>query len=153
MVENTWSREESVKRLLDRYNQWLNHIESVDREEIFAISRELGGILGVSELEQHEQILDKIVKLNEKVAHLSWLSEHLKILHDLSHTFSRTYDEEEILTKAFELVSRVMRTDAFFIALYEEGDSEIQIPISIDSGVNYGPITLPTGKEIGRAHV
>ncbi|CAM5795549.1 MULTISPECIES: sensor domain-containing diguanylate cyclase [Brevibacillus] len=148
MVENTWSREESVKRLLDRYNQWLNHIESVDREEIFAISRELGGILGVSELEQHEQILDKIVKLNEKVAHLSWLSEHLKILHDLSHTFSRTYDEEEILTKAFELVSRVMRTDAFFIALYEEGDSEIQIPISIDSGVNYGPITLPYGEGI-----
>lgn len=148
MVDKATPREEFVKQLLQHYNHWLTHIESVDPEEVFSLSRELGELRDIPDQETHAQILENIVKLNEKVAHLSWLSEHLKILHDLSHIFSRTYEEEEILTKAFELVSRVMRTDAFFIALYDEGDSEIHIPISIDNGVNYGPLTLPFGEGI-----
>jgi diguanylate cyclase (GGDEF)-like protein len=146
MREETSTREEYTQHLLERYSQWLHRIEQVDREEVEALSRELAGVLPERERIGHKQLLEEIVKLNEKVTHLLWLSEHLKILHDLSHIFAKTFEEEEILWRAFELVSRVMPTDAFLIAFYDEGDSEIRIPISVDNGVNYGPLTLPYGK-------
>lgn len=146
MREEPSTREEYTLHLLKRYSQWLHRIEQVDREEVDALSRQLAGDLPEPEYIGHKQLLEGIVTLHEKVTHLLWLSEHLKIIHDLSHIFAKTFEEEKILSKAFELVSRVMPTDAFLIAFYDEGDNEIRIPLCIDSGVNYGPITLPYGK-------
>ncbi|USG64465.1 sensor domain-containing diguanylate cyclase [Brevibacillus ruminantium] len=148
MEEKAKLSEEFELHLLERYNHWLTHIEAVHHEEVVAVKKELSGVLTEAKQEKHARILGEIVQLHEKVTHLSWLSEHLKILHDLSHTFSKTYDEKEILAKAFELVSRVMRTDAFFIAFYDEGDDEINISITIDDGVNYGPLKIPYGEGI-----
>lgn len=146
MHEDFAVREAYARQLLERYSQWLNRIEEVDRSEIEAAERELAGMLSEEDGTLHGNVMKQIGELHEKVTEMLWISEHMKILHDLSHIFAKTFDEGEILWKAFELVSRVMRADAFFIAFFDEGDSEIRIPISIDSGINYGPLTIPYGQ-------
>lgn len=146
MHEDFAVREAYARQLLERYSQWLNRIEQVDRSEIEAVERELAGLLSEEDSTLHGNVMKQIAELHEKITEMLWISEHMKILHDLSHIFARTFDESEILWKAFELVSRVMRADAFFIAFFDEGDSEIRIPISIDSGINYGPLTVPYGQ-------
>jgi diguanylate cyclase (GGDEF)-like protein len=131
--------------LLVRYRKMLSQIEDLEHADINRLAKEISAELPPHETKLHHLLLNEIVKLNEKIKHMLWVSEHLKILHDLAHTFTKTFDEEQILWKAFELVSRVMRTDAFFIAFYDENDSQIRIPISIDNGVDYGPYTIPFG--------
>ena len=56
-----------------------------------------------------------------------------------------TFDKEQIYQKAFELVSRVMPTNAFLISFYNEGDSEIYIPFAMDGNVRYESRTLTFG--------
>lgn len=146
MHEDSEVKEAYARQLLERYSQWLSQIESVDRKEIEAAASELGSLLPDGDQALHGQVMARIGELHDKVTEMLWISEHMKILHDLSHIFAKTFDESEILWKAFELVSRVMRADAFFIAFYDEGDSEIRVPISIDSGINYGPLTVPYGQ-------
>ncbi|MGG0936646.1 GGDEF domain-containing protein [Brevibacillus centrosporus] len=139
-------REAYARQLLERYSQWLSRIEEVDCREIEAVASELEAILSKEDSRLHGTVMKQIKELQSRVTEMLWISEHMKILHDLSHIFAKTFEESKILWKAFELVSRVMRADAFFIAFFDEGDSEIRIPISIDSGINYGPITVPYGQ-------
>lgn len=146
MDEDFAVKEAYARQLLERYSQWLSRIEQVDRQEIDGVARELAAMLSEEDSALHSNVMRSIGELHEKVTEMLWISEHMKILHDLSHIFAKTFEESQILWKAFELVSRVMRADAFFIAFYDEGDSEIRIPISIDSGINYGPITVPYGQ-------
>lgn len=146
MDEDFAVKEAYARQLLERYSQWLSRIEQVDRQEIDGVARELAAMLSEEDSALHGNVMRSIGELHEKVTEMLWISEHMKILHDLSHIFAKTFEESQILWKAFELVSRVMRADAFFIAFYDEGDSEIRIPISIDSGINYGPITVPYGQ-------
>lgn len=104
----------------------------------------------VSEKEKHLHmaVLEEIKAVGKKLDNLEWMSQHLKILHDLQQTFTHTFDKEMIYQKAFELVSRVMDTDAFFIAFYREGDEEIYVPFSMDNGVQYKSRTMPFGEGI-----
>ncbi|RAT96915.1 GGDEF domain-containing protein [Brevibacillus sp. Leaf182] len=146
MHEKQDVREAYARQLLERYSQWLGNIEAVELGEVEALSREVDSMLSEQDSVLHAELLKQIVELRNKVTEMMWISEHMKILHDLSHIFAKTFEESKILWKAFELVSRVMRADAFFIAFYDEGDSEIKIPISIDNGVNYGPLTIPYGQ-------
>ncbi|AWX54821.1 GGDEF domain-containing protein [Brevibacillus brevis] len=146
MHEKQDVREAYARQLLERYSQWLGNIEAVELGEVEALSREVDSMLAEQDSVLHAELLKQIVELRNKVTEMMWISEHMKILHDLSHIFAKTFEESKILWKAFELVSRVMRADAFFIAFYDEGDSEIKIPISIDNGVNYGPLTIPYGQ-------
>lgn len=146
MGEDLTQKEAFARQLLERYSQWLGRIEEVEPAEVEALARETGDRLPAEESGLHGRVMEQIGRLHNKVSEMLWISEHLKILHDLSHIFAKTFEEDQILWKAFELVSRVMRADAFFIAFYDEGDSEIRIPISIDSGINYGPQTIPYGQ-------
>ncbi|MED3499066.1 GGDEF domain-containing protein [Brevibacillus agri] len=146
MHENNAVREAYARHLLERYSGWLSRVDAVDQEEIEAVAREIDEVLATEDGMRHKELLKKISELRDKVSEMMWMSEHMKILHDLSHIFAKTFEEDKILWKAFELASRVMRADAFFIAFFDEGDSEIRIPISIDNGINYGPITVPYGQ-------
>lgn len=104
--------------------------------------------LSLKEKELHHSFLSQFIEMNDKIKTLHWMSKHLKVLHDLGQTFSYTFDKEQIYRKAYELVSSVMETDAFVIALYKEGDSEIHIPFSIDNGISYDSLYLPFGEGI-----
>jgi diguanylate cyclase (GGDEF)-like protein len=148
MQEEASVAETYTNYLLERYRSFLSDIERLEPGEVHRLAQQIAEKLPQGEALLHHQLLEEIVKLNERVKHLLWISEHMKILHELGQTFTKTFDMERILWKAFELVSRVMPTDAFFIAFYNENDAEIHIPISIDNGVNYGPDTLPFGQGI-----
>ncbi|WP_400161884.1 diguanylate cyclase [Brevibacillus sp. TJ4] len=146
MHEDFADKDAYTRQLLERYSVWLNQIEHINREEVAAVERELAFMLPQADCVVHGQVIDQIVRLHERVHKMFSMSEYMKILGDLTHTFAMTFEEDQILWKAFELVSRVMRADAFLIAFFDEGDSEIQIPISVDGGVNYGPLTIPFGQ-------
>ena len=148
MHEDHAVKEAYAKQLLERYSDWLSRVESVDRRDIEAVAAEIDEVFSADVGQLHKELLGKISELRDKVSEMVWMSEHMKILHDLSHIFAKTFEEDKILWKAFELVSRVMRADAFFIAFFDEGDSEIRIPISIDDGVNYGPLIIPYGQAL-----
>jgi diguanylate cyclase (GGDEF)-like protein len=145
MREEASIMESFSNELLVRYRSMLNRIETLEHAEINRLAQDIAAELPQQETRLHHLLLNEIVKLNEKVKQMLWISEHLKILHDLGQTFTKTFEEEQIIWKAFELVSRVMRTDAFFIAFYDENDAQIRIPIGIDNGVKYGPVTLQFG--------
>jgi diguanylate cyclase (GGDEF)-like protein len=104
--------------------------------------------LSSEERELHHNFISKIKKMNAEMKTLHWMSDHLKVLHELGQTFSQTFDKEQIYIKAYELVSRVMDADAFVIALYQEGDDEISLPFSMDDGVRYEHRVLPLGEGI-----
>lgn len=146
MHDGVSDKEMYARHLLERYVHYLSRIEQTDPAELEATARDIKRELSEDDGILHGRLLKEIGALREKVSEMQWMSEHMKILHDLSHTFANTFDEQQITWKAFELVSRVMRADAFFIAFYEEGDTDIQIPISVDSGINYGPLTVPYGQ-------
>jgi diguanylate cyclase (GGDEF)-like protein len=104
--------------------------------------------LSTKEKEVHQNFISQIRKMSEEIKTLHWMSNHLKVLHELGQTFSQTFDKEQIYKKAYELVSRVMDADAFVIALYQEGDKEFSIPFSMDNGVRYESLIMPLGQGI-----
>jgi diguanylate cyclase (GGDEF)-like protein len=105
-------------------------------------------LLSNEEKRVHHILLTQFEKLSEEVKTLHWMSNHLKVLHELGQTFSYAYNKEQIYQKAYELISRVMDAHAFVIAIYHEGEHEIHIPFSIDGGVRYDPRTIPLGQGI-----
>ncbi|TCJ02742.1 sensor domain-containing diguanylate cyclase [Cytobacillus praedii] len=84
-----------------------------------------------------ESLLSQLQKVNVQMENMSWLNEHYKILHDFAQVCSKTLNEEILLKKAYEMVSQVMPTDSFFIALYTEGDSFIDFIFMIEKGIFY----------------
>jgi diguanylate cyclase (GGDEF)-like protein len=104
--------------------------------------------LSPEEKKVHHNFISQIKKMSAEMKTLHWMSNHLKVLHELGQTFSQTFDKEQIYKKAYELVSRVMNADAFVIALYQEGDKEFSIPFSMDNGVRYENRAMPLGKGI-----
>ncbi|WP_051348605.1 sensor domain-containing diguanylate cyclase [Peribacillus kribbensis] len=88
-------------------------------------------------------ILDEIHALNEKIIDMTWLNEHLRILHDFGRTCSQTLNEKVLMEKAFELVSQVMPTDSFFIALWDEGSHVIQMSFMVENGEILPPVDIP----------
>jgi len=146
MQEGITEKEVYRRQLLERYCEWLSRIERVNRSEVEAVGREMAFLLPPEDCALHGQVLAKIVQLHEEVSAMRRKSEYMKILRDFSQSIAMTFDESQILWKAFELVSKIMRADAFFIAFWNEGDSEIRVPISVDGGVNYGPFSLPFGQ-------
>ncbi|MBP2239613.1 diguanylate cyclase (GGDEF)-like protein [Cytobacillus eiseniae] len=89
------------------------------------------------EKEGMEACLSQIQKVNIQMENMSWLNEHYKILHEFAQVCSKTLNEEVLLKKAFEMVSQVMPTDSFFIALYDESDPLIHFIFMVENGIFY----------------
>lgn len=134
-----------LKELLDTLYGLLRNIGSSQ----FSISQEIEESLrDITSTPQECQLIDSIVniikKTNKQILNMQWMNNHLKILHDFGQIYAKTFNEELIYEKVLEVVSRVMPTDAFFIALYQ-GDSEIQVPFSVDAGKRIPPFTVSYG--------
>jgi diguanylate cyclase (GGDEF)-like protein len=84
-----------------------------------------------------DSIFSQLQAINEQMENMTWLNKHYKILHDFAQVCSKTLDEHTLLKKAYEMVSQVMATDAFYIALYTEGDSHIHFVFMIEHGKIY----------------
>ncbi|WP_047150449.1 sensor domain-containing diguanylate cyclase [Aneurinibacillus tyrosinisolvens] len=135
--------------MIEKYERLLKQLEQEPfRESMFSALVDETEQADISRKDKrtHRNVIVQIQRIGERLEALNWMSEHLKILHDLEQTLTQTFDKNQIYEKAFELVSRVMDTDAFFIAFYKAGDKEIQIPFSIDNGVQYDGRTIPFGE-------
>lgn len=137
-------------QMLQEYLGLLDKIESqqLDPSIINSLSANVSNhpSLTSEEEEFHKQFMYRLERFQDEVKRLHWMSQHLKVLHDLGQTFSKTFDKEQIYENAYKLVSRVMDVDAFIIAFYDEGDREVTIPFNVDDGKRYPPTTLPFGK-------
>jgi len=128
-------------QFLQKLNDQLHHIEQIDLETLQPYTEEAN-----EHRELYKETIGEVTRISEKVKYLQSISEHLKILHELGHVFTQSFDQEQICKKAHELCSRVMPTDAFFLAFYQEGDQEIYLPYSWDNGVQYPPRHLEFGR-------
>lgn len=147
-VESQIERHHS--KMLKEYTDLLECLETEmnqsEQIQLFYQRIEEETILSAEEKEAHITFLNKVEALNERMNTLRWMSKHLKVLHELGQTFSKTFDKEEIYQKTFDLVSQVMGADAFLIAFYHEGDEFIQLPCLIDNGVVYEGRKVPFGE-------
>ncbi|MFE8697426.1 diguanylate cyclase domain-containing protein [Cytobacillus sp. FJAT-53684] len=84
-----------------------------------------------------ESLLSQLQKVNVQMENMSWLNKHYIILHDFAQVCSKTLNEEVLLKKAYEMVSQVMPTDSFFIALYTEGNPLIHFIFMVENGIFY----------------
>ncbi|WP_051348532.1 sensor domain-containing diguanylate cyclase [Peribacillus kribbensis] len=92
-------------------------------------------------------IYETLYELDESLRDLTWLNSHLRIVHDFGRTCAQTLDEKVLMEKAYDLVSRVMPTDAFFIALKDDSRNVIDFPFMVDEGEIVEPDTLPMDKD------
>jgi diguanylate cyclase (GGDEF)-like protein len=92
-----------------------------------------------------DSILFQLQEINEQMENMTWLNKHYKILHDFAQICSKTLDEDILLNKAYEMVSQVMATDSFYIALYTEGDADIHFAFMADNGKFYHPLLIEFG--------
>lgn len=138
--------------MVEKYSSLFQQIEggNPSTSTISTLKEELDNITHLAESEKkvHQYVVEQIVNMSDEIKTLHWMAKHLKVLHELGQTFSQTFEKEKIYEKAFELVSSVMNTDAFVIALYQEGDTEFTLPFSIDNGIRYEPLVMPLGKGI-----
>src|SRR5574342_769856 len=132
---NQMNGSQQVLKLLDKL---LKNIGS----ERNILSNEISQFLENSiENKDDKEVIDSIFfqlqEINEQMENMTWLNKHYKILHDFAQVCSKTLDEHTLLNKAYEMVSQVMATDAFYIALYNEGDTHIHFEFMVDCGKVY----------------
>jgi diguanylate cyclase (GGDEF)-like protein len=122
-------------QILTLINNLLKNIGS-ERE---ILSQEISECLesNIENKEVVESIFLQLHEINEQMENMTWLNNHYKILHEFAQVCSKTLDEHILLNKAYEMVSQVMATDAFYIALYTEGDSHIHFEFMVDHGKIY----------------
>ncbi|MBM7691064.1 diguanylate cyclase (GGDEF)-like protein [Peribacillus deserti] len=136
-----------ASKTIEQYKEFLSLVRSVGstdyrrQESAFKILHEGQKDTDISSL--LSAILNELSNINEKIIDMTWLNEHLRILHDFGRTCSQTLNEKVLMEKAYHLVSRVMPTDSFFIALYEEGNQKIQIPFMMDDGEFLNSVEIP----------
>lgn len=103
-------------------NEYSNLLEQIGQLQCQASTIDSLGtdILNDSTIPAHEKdlllrFLSHLYKINDELQTHYWMSEHLKVLHEMGQAFSKTFKREEIYQKAFELVSRVMDTNSFLL--------------------------------------
>lgn len=148
-LKNNHIKQSFSYMLMNEYSSLLEQMEYMECQETSIL--QLGTKILTSDISDEEKnihlnFLSRIQIINEELQNHYWMSEHLKVLNELGQTLMKTFDHEQIYQKTYELVSRVMDSDAFFIALYNEEDHTIHIPFMIDSGVRYEPIQLNYGE-------
>ncbi|MCH1624597.1 sensor domain-containing diguanylate cyclase [Ferdinandcohnia quinoae] len=99
-----------------------------------------------AELEIIDTLLLQIQTINEKLENVNWMNKHYRILHEFAQVCSKTLNESVLLLKAYEMVSQVMRTDSFYIALYNDGDSHTNFIFIMDNGEQAPPRRVELGE-------
>ncbi|THE12204.1 sensor domain-containing diguanylate cyclase [Bacillus timonensis] len=125
-------------------------IEKVGSEKDL-ISEETRSFFDEIGQEQEEQkitstLLTQLQQMNEQMENMHWMNKHYRILHEFAQICSKTLNESVLLQKSYEMVSRVMPTDSFYIALHNPGDAQIQMIFIMDDGEPAPPSTVEFGE-------
>ncbi|GIN39158.1 sensor domain-containing diguanylate cyclase [Heyndrickxia oleronia] len=81
-----------------------------------------------------QTIFNQLQTIHGQIENMHWMNKNYKILHEFAQICSKTLDVTVLLKKAYEMVSQVMPTDSFYIALYNEGETNIQFTFVVDGG-------------------
>ncbi|RME90185.1 MAG: GAF domain-containing protein, partial [Anaerolineae bacterium] len=71
---------------------------------------------------------------------------HLSALNQMARSLSTTLDQDELLEIAYREITAVLSADAFFIALYDEENKELDFRIRVDEGERKPPRRCPLGE-------
>ncbi|MFS0862777.1 diguanylate cyclase domain-containing protein [Fredinandcohnia sp. 179-A 10B2 NHS] len=93
-----------------------------------------------------DKVLRQLHEMNEQIENMNWMNKHYRILHEFAQICSKTLNEKILLQKSYEMVSQVMPTDSFYIALYDEGDTQVQLIFIMDNGELAPPSTVEFGE-------
>ncbi|UOY91747.1 sensor domain-containing diguanylate cyclase [Ectobacillus sp. JY-23] len=105
-------------------------VEHVTKEAVHAIKND-------AVKETLNVISSQVQNIAEQMDNMRWLVKHYRILHEFAQTCTKTLSEDDLMQKAYEMVSQVMPTDSFYIALYNEGDAFIHFPLLMDNDKRY----------------
>jgi signal transduction histidine kinase len=72
-------------------------------------------------------------------------AEHLTIVNRISHAVSTTLNLDDLVEIVYREVEAAFGPDAFFIALYDEEDGELNFPLQVDGGTMQPPERIPVG--------
>lgn len=125
-------------------------IERVGSEKTL-ISDEILDFFERTSQEKEEQeitstLLIQLQQINEQMENIHWMNKHYRILHEFAQICSKTLNESVLLQKSYEMVSRVMPTDAFYIALHNPGDAYIHLIFIMDNGEPAPPSIVEFGE-------
>ncbi|WML43019.1 sensor domain-containing diguanylate cyclase [Neobacillus sp. PS3-40] len=81
-----------------------------------------------------DSFLSQLQNLNVQMEQMKWMNTHYRILHEFAQICSKTLNEDILLEKTYEMVSQVMSADSFFIVLYTEGDSHLDMVFMVENG-------------------
>ncbi|WP_449538687.1 diguanylate cyclase domain-containing protein [Ferdinandcohnia sp. Marseille-Q9671] len=101
---------------------------------------------GSEEKEQTNELLTQLQEMNEQMENMHWMNKHYRILHEFAQICSKTLNESVLLQKSYEMVSQVMPTDSFYIALYNPGDSYVHLVFIMDNGEPAPPSIVELGE-------
>ncbi|WP_010677992.1 sensor domain-containing diguanylate cyclase [Bacillus timonensis] len=142
-MENTIQNLNVLKKLSEL-------IEKVGSEKVL-ISDEIRDFFNSASQEKEEQeitntLLNQLQQINEQMENIHWMNKHYRILHEFAQICSKTLNESVLLQKSYEMVSRVMPADAFYIALHNPGDEHIHFVFIMDNGEPAPPSIVEFGE-------
>ncbi|MFO8036225.1 MAG: sensor domain-containing diguanylate cyclase [Anaerolineales bacterium] len=70
----------------------------------------------------------------------------LAVVYDVGRAISRTIEIDDLLELIYEQLSRVIPSDAYFVALYLPEEDALDLRILIDNEKRYPPQKIPTGE-------
>ncbi|QED48155.1 sensor domain-containing diguanylate cyclase [Cytobacillus dafuensis] len=137
---------EGIRYILRIFDQLLKKIgtekDIISNENYLEIEKNI-------EYPEDREVIDSVLLelqvINDQIENMRWLNQHYKILHEFAQVCSKTLNEEILLKKAYEMVSQVMSTDAFYMALYNEEKQQIQFLIMLENGKIYPNRTVDMG--------
>lgn len=130
-----YNQNDSIQDVLSTIHSLLKNVGStttIVTDEVTEFLEEK--VEGQNDKEILHTLLDQIQEVNVQMENMSWLNKHYRILHEFAQVCSKTLDENTLLNKAYEMVSQVMPTDSFFIALYNEGEEYINLVFFVENG-------------------
>jgi GAF domain-containing protein len=104
------------------------HFEEHDRELLSAIAGQMAIAL------ENARLLEETQRRGREAQRRS---DELAAVNEVAATVSRQLDELQLLETAYEQLSRVMSTDAFFVGIYDAQADRVRYPLTYDSGERY----------------
>ncbi|MEH7382718.1 sensor domain-containing diguanylate cyclase [Bacillus sp. JJ1533] len=125
-------------------------IERIGSEKNLISDETRGFFDGICQEREEQEItntlLTQLQQMNEQMENMHWMNKHYRILHEFAQICSKTLNESVLLQKSYEMVSRVMPADAFYIALHNPGDAHIQMIFIMDNGEPAPPSIVEFGE-------
>jgi diguanylate cyclase (GGDEF)-like protein len=104
----------------------------------------------------HQQKLDLLQTLAPQLAmvvHNSRLHQaahrqvkRLSVLNDVARAISTTIEMDDLLELIYQQLSRVIATDTYFVALYDQETECLDLRILLDEGERFPPQKVPVGR-------